>query len=330
MSVPEPMLAAAVDGVPAADALPGGTVWEPKFDGFRAFVSVGERVTITSRRGKDLTQWFPDVADAAGSQLSGRLLLDGELVVWAERRFDFTALQQRLVAGRRLAELVAERPASLVAFDLLTASGEDLMERPWRQRRARLEAVMADTRAPLQLCPATTDREEALVWYDAWAALGIEGLVAKGQGQPYVPGRRGWLKVRHRHGAEAVVGAVIGRLEVPERLVLGAFDDAGVLRVVGSTGPLDVGSAQAVGAVLSPPQGGPHPWPTQLPSVLLGGLAGRRPARAVALADPSVVVEVSVDTAFDRGRWRHLARFVRLRPDVDARDVTVAGLAGPS
>ena len=257
MSVPEPMLAAAVDGVPAADALPGGTVWEPKFDGFRALVSVGERVTITSRRGKDLTPWFPDVADATCSQLSSQpLLLDGELVVWAQGRFDFTALQQRLVAGRRLAALVAERPASLVAFDLLTADGEDLMRLPWRQRRARLEAVMADTRAPLQLCPATTDRQEALVWFDTWAALGVEGLVAKGQAQPYMPGRRGWLKVRHRHGAEAVVGAVVGRLVVPERLVLGAFDDAGVLRVVGSTGPLGAGSARAVGAMLSPPQGG--------------------------------------------------------------------------
>jgi hypothetical protein len=50
----------------------------------------------------------------------------------------------------------------------------------------------------------------------------------------------------------------------------------------------------------------------------------------VVLADPSLVVEVSVDTAFDRGRWRHLARYVRLRPDVDARDVTVTGLADPT
>jgi hypothetical protein len=99
--------------------------------------------------------------------------------------------------------------------------------------------------------------------------------------------------------------------------------------VVGSTGPLGVGSARAVGAMLSPPQGGRHPWPRELPSVLLGGLAGRRPATAVALADPSLVVEVSVDTAFDQGRWRHLARFVRIRPDVDARDVTLAGLARP-
>jgi ATP-dependent DNA ligase len=139
------------------------------------------------------------------------MLLDGELVVWAQGRLDFTALQQRLVAGRRLVELVAERPTSLVVFDLLRANGEDLMARPWSERRARLEAVMADTRAPLQLCPATTDRQEALVWFDAWAALGVEGLVAKGQGQPYMPGRRGWLKVRHRHGAEAVVGAVVGR-----------------------------------------------------------------------------------------------------------------------
>jgi ATP-dependent DNA ligase len=324
----DPMLAAAVDDVPSLTALPGGTVYEPKWDGFRAIVSLDAgAVTISSRRRKDLTRSFPDIATAVRTQLNGPLVLDGELVVWVDGRLDFTALQQRLVAGRGLAELVATRPASYVVFDVLAADGDNLMPWPWWRRRERLAGLLADTRPPLQPSPWSDDRDEALTWFETWADLGIEGLVAKGKTQAYLPGQRRWLKVRHRHGAEVVVGAVVGRLDAPERLVLGAFDSDGVLRVVGSTGPLASRDARAVGGFLAPPTGD-HPWPTQMPHALMGGLAGQRPPTPVTLAEPTVVVEVSVDTAFERGRWRHLARFVRVRADVEAGDVTVEGLGG--
>jgi ATP-dependent DNA ligase len=323
------MLATAVDEVPGPDALPGGTVWEPKWDGFRALATwTGDRVAVTSRRTKDLTGAFPDIARAVRSQLHGPLVLDGELVVWADGRLDFTALQQRLVAGRGVDALAREHPASYVIFDLLAIGHEDLTNLPWSERRARLLRVLGDARPPLQLCPSTTDRTEALEWFDTWAPLGVEGLVAKGRSQPYLPGRRGWLKVRHRHSAEAIVGAVVGPLDNPERLVLGALDDTGVLRVVGSTGPLSTRDAPMIGRLLCPPSGG-HPWPAELPSAVLGGLAGQRPPTPISRAEPTLVVEVSVDTAFERGRWRHLARLVRMRADVDADDVTVAGLARP-
>jgi ATP-dependent DNA ligase len=318
----EPMLAAAVGEVPQPDALPGGCVYEPKWDGFRGIVSVdGQgRVTVASRRRKDLSSSFPDVVDAVLDQLGGPLVLDGELVVWAGGRLDFTALQQRLVAGRRLAALAAALPVSYVVFDVLAIAGEDLTASPWRARRARLEELMAGARPPLQLSPATTDRDEALVWFETWAPVGVEGLVVKGRDQPYLPGQRRWLKVRHRQSAEAVVGAVVGTVAAPERLVLGAFDPGGVLRVVGTTGPLPSRVAQAVGAVLAIPVG-EHPWPVEIPHALMGGLPGQRPPTLVTLVEPAVVVEVSVDTAFERGRWRHLARFVRLRPELDAAAV---------
>jgi ATP-dependent DNA ligase len=252
------------------------------------------------------------------------VVLDGELVVWADGRLDFGALQARLVAGRRLGELVAELPASYVAFDVLAVGDVDLMPLPWTDRRARLEQLMAPARPPLQLCPATTDRDQALEWFTTWAPLGIEGLLAKGMASAYMPGTRGWVKVRHRHSAEAIVGAVVGPLTEPQRLVLGAYNSAGELRVVGSTSQLRPADRRAVGAHLLAPAAG-HPWPVTLPSSVLAGLPGQRPATAVTLAAPAVVVEVLADTAFE-GRWRHLTRYVRIRADLDPADVTIAGL----
>jgi ATP-dependent DNA ligase len=323
----EPMLAAAVDEVPDRDALPGGTVWEPKWDGFRCIAGVeAGAVRLLSRRARELTRFFPDVAAAIERQLTGPLVLDGELVVWVGGRLEFAAAQERLVAGARLAELVRTQPASYVVFDLLAADGADLTAWPWWRRRARLDELMAGASPPLQLSPVTADRDEALLWFETWASRGVEGLVAKGRDQPYRPGRRGWLKTRHRRSTEAVVGAVDGPLRAPDRLVLGAFDAGGVLRIVGTTSAIGPRDAQAIGGLLRPAVAG-HPWPDELPSSLMGGLAGQRPPRPVTLVEPTLVVEVAADT-FDRGRFRHAVRWVRTRADLDPRQVRI-GEHGP-
>jgi ATP-dependent DNA ligase len=280
-------------------------------------------VSVVSRHGRDLSRYFPDVALAVAVQLASPAVLDGELVVWASGRLEFSALQARLVAGGRLAELVVTRPASYVVFDLLEVAGVDVRPLPYRQRRQLLEVLLADARPPLQLTPQTTDRAEALVWFTDWAAAGVEGLVVRGLDQPYLPNVRGWMKIRRRRTVEAVVGAVSGgSLEAPARLVLGAHDGDGRLRVLGSTTALAAAVAREVGAVLRPPQR-PHPWPTVMHSHLLGGLAGQRPATAVTLVEPATVVEVAADTAFDAGRWRHPVRFLRIRAELHPMHVRV-------
>jgi hypothetical protein len=170
-------------------------------------------------------------------------VLDGELVVWdgESGRLDFTALQRRVIAPARAGAYARQRPASVVAFDLLAEAGEPLASRPLRERRQRLEALVPLLEPPLQVTPATRDRDVAAVWLREYAdaAVGIEGLVVKGLGDPYAPGRRGWLKLKTRTTAEAVVGAVTGTLARPERLILGLRDrDTGRLLVAGGTAPL--------------------------------------------------------------------------------------------
>ena len=94
-------LAKAVESIPREDALPGGSVYELKFDGFRAVCLVGsDEVWLYSRQSKDLSRYFPEVLAAAAGQVPPGSVVDGELVVWSDDRLDFDALQLRMVTGQ--------------------------------------------------------------------------------------------------------------------------------------------------------------------------------------------------------------------------------------
>ncbi len=317
------MLAKAVEVLPAADLLPGGCLYEPKWDGYRALVAVDARGRgrVRSRRGVDLTSAFPDIAVAAAGQLARRTVLDGELVVWDGQRLDFAQLQRRVIAPTRAAELARRRPASFVIFDLLAVAGRDVSRRPLRVRRTELERLLPSLAPPLQVTPATPDRDLAQRWLSDYAAagVGIEGLVIKGLAEAYLPGRRSWLKLRTRRTAEAIVGAVTGSLSAPDRLILGLPGEDGALVVAGGTAPLTPRQSREIAALLRPPAG-PHPWPDVLPAGRTGALGGPR-RLPVALVDPALVVEVDADAAYEYGRWRHLTRFVRPRPELHPEDL---------
>ena len=177
-----------------------------------------------------------------------------------------------------------------------------------------LEQLAGSWRPPLQLTPQTADPAEAQRWLEEHAAadVGVEGLVAKGAGQRYLPGQRGWVKFRIHNTREATVGAVIGPVDQPERLILGLVDDAGTLRVAGATHPLNSKESAELAAVLVGTDD--HPWPRALSTRQLGRFS-REPV-AITRVTPTVVVEVEADTAFEHGRWRHLTRYRRVRPDL--------------
>ncbi len=123
------MLAQAVQELPGPGALPGGTVWEPKWDGFRllVFACADGEVFLQSRNGRDLTAAFPEITQAAAA-LGEDVVIDGEAVIFAEGRLGFPALQQRM--NRRpasVARLAREQPAHLVALDLLQHAGTEML-----------------------------------------------------------------------------------------------------------------------------------------------------------------------------------------------------------
>ena len=182
-------LAKAQDSVPPKSALVGGTIWELKYDGYRAPLRVtGQGAELWSRNGSNLSSHFPDLVAAAEAQLAAGVVLDGEAVVWLDGRLNFDQLQRRMVSRPAVAaKLAREHPASYVAFDLLTLGEQDLRPHPWRDRRAALEDLASTWRPPLQLSPYTDDYDTALEWLVDYRVAGVEGLVAKGAGSPTVP-----------------------------------------------------------------------------------------------------------------------------------------------
>jgi ATP-dependent DNA ligase len=315
-------LAKPVKAIPPAHALPGGCLYEPKWDGYRlVVVRQGSSTRLWSKQGRDLTDRFPDLAAAALAQVPAGTVVDGEVVIWHGDRLDFGLLQRRLVtAAGRIGALVAAHPASYVAFDLLAAGGTDLRGQRLSRRRAELERLAERWAPPIQLSPATADVDEARRWFDDFRPAGVEGLVVKGAGTRYAPGRREWLKVKSWETTEVVAGGVIGPIGAPSQLVAGRYRD-GELVVVGRTSPLSPAQSAELAAVLSP-AGDVHPWPGRIGTGVFGGGRLSVPLTRVA---PTAVVEISADAALQAGVFRHPLRFVRVRPDLRPEDLPPIG-----
>ncbi|WP_017556086.1 ATP-dependent DNA ligase [Nocardiopsis baichengensis] len=307
------MLARTVQSLPEGPHL----VYEPKWDGFRALASTGP-VRLHSRRGRRLDTRWPEVAAALDAQMPDGLLLDGEIVRWADGRLDFAALQRRNRASSRSARrLAAEEPCHLVVFDLLHEGGTDLTRRALRHRRARLERLFGGVDDPhLVLGWQTGDPATAREWFDGLADAGIEGLVAKDDRRSYRPGRRGWDKYKRVTTTEAVVGGVVGRPDRPWALILGRRDPgSGALRPVGRTHDLDEAQREGLDGLLSK-AGDDHPWPRTL-----GPAWGRETRQPYTRVEPDLVVEVEPDASVAGGKWRHLVRYLRPRPDLSPGEV---------
>jgi ATP-dependent DNA ligase len=282
--------------------LPRGEEWayEPKLDGFRAIVFVdGEDVYIQSRGGKALARYFPELSFAPG-----RWVLDGELVIRdAEGRLEFDALQSRIhPAESRINLLAKEIPAEFVAFDLLAEGDESLLGAPLAERRARLEAIAAET--GLELTPLTAEESQAEAWLGS-----IEGVMAKQLDAPYIPGKRqGMAKIKRERTIDCVVlGWRPGKEEgTVGSLILGLYDD-GELRPVGHISGFTAAAKRSMRELLAPLETGdrgsaePSRW------------AGDRELEWVELR-PELVIEVGYDHAA-AGRIRHGARFHRFRDD---------------
>lgn len=316
---PRLALARVAAELPGVNALPGGCVYEPKWDGFRVVLVRDDDVTLWSRRGIDLTTAFPELRDAAVAAVPPGCILDGEAVAWGSGRLDFDALQRRNgVGAKRAAQLARTEPASFVAFDVLAVAGYDARPHPYARRRELLEELASRWEPPLSVSPTTRSMSEAQEWSESMAAAGIEGIVAKGSAQPYLEDQRQWIKVKRRQTIDVIAGAVIGPMRRPEAVVVGLPFD-GELRIVGRSAPLRPDASRTLAAQLRPPAG-PHPWPEVVsPGAVDRFNAGRDPVQLTLIAP--LVVEVSADVALSGRAFRHTVRYLRARPELDITEV---------
>ena len=280
--------------------------YEPKFDGWRAAVFTASGV-VQSRRDNDLAKRFPEVV--AGVRGLGDLVLDGELVALHEGRLDFGAL-----ASMPRARAEAGIDIYFIAFDLLADGTEDLRHERYRTRRERLVRWLAGVQPPVQLMPATTDRDEALGWMrPELADVGIEGVVAKLVDRPYRPGRTGdWLKIRQKIVLDAVVVGVSGAVIRPEALVLARPDETGELRQIGLSLPLPP-ALRDIAAPLVRPTDEPR---RRLPNAVLG-----QPGTEYQPVHPAIVVEVEAEATVLTFNARLRPRVHRIRTDLTPADV---------
>ncbi len=321
-----------------ADELPGGPdfLFEPKWDGFRAIVfRGGSDVFIQSRDLRPLDRYFPELHDALLERLPDGSVIDGEIVIAARNGLDFDALQLRLhPAASRVARLAQETPSSFVAFDALAIDGRDVMRAPQSERRTLLQKHLSNVEPPVYLTPMTHDRALAVQWLEDFEGAGLDGVIAKPADIPYARGKRVLIKVKHARTADCVVAGFRWHKtgnDVVGSLLLGLYDDRGVLQHVGVTSSFTMARRRQLAVELAPLREDAienHPWHgaiagagdgavTRMPGAQSRWSAGKN------LSWEPLRIERVCEVKYDHlqgDRFRHAAIFLRWRPDKPPSD----------
>lgn len=304
----------------SVETIPTGSEWqyEPKWDGFRCLAfRDGESVELQSKAGQPLTRYFPELVDALLTIQARKFVLDGEIIVLVDDKLSFDDLLQRIhPAASRVTKLSQEYPAQFVLFDLLVDDhGRSLVDLPLSERRAALEIFTSKhlKDAPtFVLSPVTSEIPVARGWLKSMRGQ-LDGVVAKRLDFAYLSGERAMQKIKTLRTADCVVGGFryLAGKEVVGSLLLGLYDDEGLLHHVGFTSSMEAASRPALTrklkALIEPPgftgraPGGPSRWSTEKSTVW-------EPLR------PELVVEVRYDH-FTGHRFRHGTKLMRWRPD---------------
>jgi ATP-dependent DNA ligase len=339
----EPMLAAVQPAVPEGE----GWSYEPKWDGFRTLVfKDGDKVDLVSRGARPMTRYFPELLPGIRALAAEKVVLDGEIIIVGEDGLDFDSLQLRLHPAESRVRMLAEKiPSQLVAFDVLAIGDEDLRPLPLSARRARLEKLLKDVQPPVHLTPYTRDAAVGREWLAVFEGAGLDGIIAKAWEQAYIPGKRGWVKVKHERTADCVVigyrlskdGSSLGSL------LLGLYDEKGSLHYVGHTSSFDAATRRKLLASLQPLREGAEEWMKNQPGAeeWSGGVGRAQASPSTAERGgvppkrmpggksrwstgketewvglrPEVVCEVAYDKLQGGQRFRHATGFRRWRPD---------------
>jgi len=218
-------------------------VWrfEPKLDGARTLLYVDmDSTRLVSRRGRDQTAQYPELATAHEYFTSVTAVLDGEIVAMEDGRPSFELLQQRinLASPADIERARRKIPVECFIFDLLYLDGEDVTKRPLEERRSLLEPLIVPGH---RLTPTLYVDGEGKPLAQAARERGFEGVVAKRLGSRYLPGRRtsDWRKIKLLNRQDCVVlGWTAGtgsRGTTFGALLVGAYDK-GKLRWIGQVG----------------------------------------------------------------------------------------------
>jgi bifunctional non-homologous end joining protein LigD len=290
-----------------------------KWDGIRALAHVTEHgVTLVTRTGRDTSASYPELAGLAAAVGARRPVLDGEIVAFGGGSWpSFEALQQRMnvAAPSQVRQLAAQIPVTYLAFDLLSADGQSLLDQPYRRRRERLDDLGLD--GPNWQTPAAFFGVSGTDAQAVSRVNGLEGIVAKRLASRYEPGKRSssWVKIKNLHRQEFVVGGWKpgegNRTSLIGSLLVG-FYDAGGLTFAGHVG---TGFTSATLRMLTDLLG-----PLRRDSSPFGETVPPEHARGAVWAEPDIVIEAEFGQWTTAGRLR-AASYLGLRTDKDPTDV---------
>ena len=310
----------AADLADIARTMPEEFLVEDKFDGIRAQAHVKEgRVAIYSRTMDEITHRFPELVEPLKS-LSTDAIIDGEIVpAQNDAILPFSELQKRLGRKNVGDQLLAAVPVILVAYDLLYAAGEVLINEPLAERRKILERLVPGN-GPLRLSQGKLFREVASLdaEFGGARARGNEGLMIKSPASLYKPGRRGrdWLKLKR---AIATLDVVVTAVEVghgKRRSLLSDYTFA-VRRAEDDHELLNIGKAYSGLTDLEL---------TELTEWFQKHTIKEFAHGRVRLVQPRIVLEVTFDRVQPSKRHKsgfalRFPRIVRLRPDKNPEDI---------
>jgi bifunctional non-homologous end joining protein LigD len=294
--------------------------FEVKWDGIRAVAYLdGANLSLESRNLADITPRYPELAGLAVALEGRAAVLDGEVVAFDEQgRPSFGRLQTRmhLLAGADVRSRMIDTPVLYVLFDVLWLDGEWLTDRPLSARRAVLEELL-DGRNGASWQVSTVQVGDGSSLVDATSQIGLEGVVAKRLDSTYELGRRSraWIKVKNLRRQEFVIGGWVpgegGRSGRIGALIVGYYDDAGVLHSAGKVGTgFSVAELDRLATKLAALARPDSPFAEQVPDW--------RIARYV---EPELVAEVDYREWTAAGTIRH-SSYKGLRDDKPAREVT--------
>ncbi|SDR95867.1 non-homologous end-joining DNA ligase [Microlunatus soli] len=292
-----------------------GRLYERKLDGERCVARCdGNRAILLSRSSRDVTDSFPEVADAVAAQPADDLLLDGEVVAVEGHRTSFARLQGRMQSHRPEPARESSVRIFYYVFDLLRHDGEDVTAVPLRDRKQLLRSAVrfAD---PIRYVPHRNQAHED--YFSRICHRGWEGLIVKRADDGYPSGRTSsWLKFKCEAGQELII--VGGTDPTGSRAGLGAL-------LLGYNAGDDLVYAGKVGTGFS----------EQVLRDLADRLAdlevptspctsGRLPSRGAHWARAELVAEVAFTEWTRADQLRH-PRYLGLRRDKPARDVVREG-----
>src|SRR6266481_980261 len=338
---------------------------EDKYDGIRAQVHVsGGEVRIFSRTRDEITESFPELPMALGG-LAKDAILDGEIVAWnsgdsgvSARAIPFSKLQQRLGRKKVSAKLLRDVPVAYLAFDVLYADGELLLDRPLRERARILDLLFHDlltapraaiidrsqaqsslsfpdshdedrnekSLGPILRAPVATasSAEDLDTVFTAARERGNEGLMIKDLDSLYTPGRRGksWLKMKREL---ATLDVVVTAVEYGHGKRIGVLSDY-TFAVWDGERLANIGKAYS------------GLTDAEIAKMTQWFLAHKISEEGLRLrVEPKIVLEVAFNnmmrsTRHESGYALRFPRIVRLRPDKRPEDAdtmeTVKGIYG--